>query len=38
MGNSFEQNMPSELKNEPFMELGRPTIGNTTCQNNCSQQ
>ena len=26
MGNSFEQNMPSKIKNEPFWDLGRPTI------------
>ena len=25
MGNSFEQNMPSKIKNEPFWDLGRPT-------------
>ena len=29
MGNSFEQNMPSKIKNEPFWDLGRPTIVST---------
>ena len=27
MGNSFEQNMPSTIKNEPFLDIGRPTNG-----------